>query len=269
MDIFLSKSKMIKNVTMLLAIPFALMAYDSEEQGKNHQGWINLFNGKNLEGWKVKITGHELNDNYANTFRVEDGILKVGYDQYEQFDGKFGHIFYKTPFDHYILRFEYRFVGVQTPGGPEWAFRNSGIMLHCQSPESMSLSQDFPVSIELQLLGGNGMDERSTGNVCTPGTHIVMNGKLISRHCIDSASKTYHGDQWVKIEVEVRSSIKIKHKVNGEVVLEYAEPQLDEDDPDAQKLIKDDKLIQGGYIAFQAESHSVEFRKIEILPLNE
>ncbi len=113
------------------------------------------------------------------------------------------------------------------------------------------------------------MDERSTGNVCTPGTHIVMNGKLISRHCIDSASKTYHGDQWVKIEVEVRGSTKIKHKVNGEVVLEYAEPQLDEDDPDAQKLIKDDKLIQGGYIAFQAESHSVEFRKIEILPLRE
>ena len=260
---------MIKNLIIVLAIPFALIAYDSAEQDQNKREWISLFNGKNLEGWKIKVTGHELNDNYANTFSVENGILKVAYDNYEKFDGKFGHIFYEAPFSEYILRFEYRFLGVQTPGGPDWAYRNSGIMLHCQSPESMSRSQEFPVSIELQLLGGNGVDERSTGNVCTPGTHIVMDGKFISRHCIDSSSKTYHGDQWVKIEVEVRGSTKIKHKVNGEVVLEYTEPQLDENDPDANKLGRDNKLLSNGYIAFQAESHPVEFRKIEILPLSQ
>jgi|TARA_Y100000296_G_C5136858_1_gene238687 hypothetical protein len=260
---------MIKNLIIVLAIPIALMAYNSENQGQNKREWISLFNGKNLEGWKIKVTGHELNDNYANTFRVEDEILKVGYDNYEQFDGKFGHIFYKIPFADYILRFEYRFLGVQTPGGPDWAFRNSGVMLHCQSPESMSRNQEFPVSIELQLLGGNEVDERSTGNVCTPGTHIVMDGKLIRRHCIDSSSKTYHGDQWVKIEVEVRGSTGIKHKVNGEIVLEYTEPQLDENDPDAKKLARDDKILNSGYIAFQAESHPVEFRKIEILPLSQ
>jgi len=260
---------MIKNLIIVLAIPIALMAFDSEKQDQNKREWISLFNGKNLEGWKIKVTGHALNDNYANTFSVENGILKVAYDNYEKFDGKFGHIFYKAPFSEYILRFEYRFLGVQTPGGPDWAYRNSGIMLHCQSPESMSRSQEFPVSIELQLLGGNGVDNRSTGNVCTPGTHIVMDGKLIKRHCIDSSSKTYHGDQWVKIEVEVKGSTKIKHKVNGELVLEYTKPQLDKNDPDAQKLAKNDKILDNGYIAFQAESHPVEFRKIEILPLSQ
>lgn len=258
------------NVIRLMVLPFAMMACDSGERGQNHQSWVSLFNGKNLEGWNVKITGHELNDNYANTFRVENGILKISYDQYEQFEGKFGHIFYKDKYSHYILRLEYRFVGDQTPGGPEWAFRNSGIMVHSQPPKSMSKDQDFPISIEVQLLGGNGIEERSTGNVCTPGTHIVMEGKLVTRHCIDSSSKTYHGDQWVTMAVEVRGNSAIKHIVNGEIVLEYDNPQLDENDPDTRKLMKkDDKMLHDGYISLQAESHPVEFRKIEILLLRE
>lgn len=232
--------------------------------------WISLFNGKKLDGWKVKITGHGMNDNYGNTFRVENGILKVSYDQYDKFDGRFGHLFYKDKFSHYILRVEYRFVGDQALEGPGWAFRNSGIMIHSQSPESMAKDQSFPVSVEAQLLGGNGRDERSTGNVCTPGTHIVMGGKLVTRHCTESRSKTYHGDQWVTMEVEVHGDSLIKHVVNGEVVLAYEKPQLDENDPDAQKLImKGKKLLDEGYIALQAESHPIEFRKVEILLIKE
>ncbi len=236
--------------------------------GRGQEKWTPLFNGKDLTGWKIKIAGHEMGDNYGNTFRVEDGVLKVAYDRYQQFDGKFGHIFYERPFDHYILRFEYRFVGEQTPGGPGWAFRNSGAMLHSQLPESMAKDQSFPVSIEMQILGGNGVDDRPTGNVCTPGTHIVMDGELTKRHCINSSSKTYHGDQWVKVEVEVRGDGLISHKVNGEVVLEYTEPQLDGDDPDAQRLERKDIRLSSGYIALQAESHPLEFRNIEILPLD-
>jgi len=230
--------------------------------------WIPLFNGKNLDGWKVKITGYELGDNFGNTFRVEDGILKVAYDQYDRFDGKFGHLFYEQPFSSYVLRLEYRFVGEQTPGGPGWAFRNSGIMVHGQSPESMRKDQDFPVSVEVQLLGGDGSHERSTANCCTPGTHIVMDKKLVKRHCNSSNSKTYHGDQWVSVEVEVRAGESIKHVVEGETVMEYTHPQLDETDPDARKLIKDgDKILRGGSISLQAESHPLEFRKVELRKL--
>src|SRR5262245_8104216 len=163
--------------------------------------WVSLFNGKNLDGWTVKIKGHDVGDNYGNTFRVENGVLKVSYDQYRQFDGKFGHLFSKEKFSHYVLRVEYRFVGEQSPGGPGWAVRNSGVMLHSQSAESMRKDQDFPVSIEAQFLGGNGRDARPTANVCTPGTHIVMSGMLITRHCTNSKSKTFHGDQWVTAEI--------------------------------------------------------------------
>ena len=250
----------------VLASALTAGADDAKDKGE----WIQLFNGKNLDGWKVKITGYDLGDNYGDTFRVEDGILKVCYDQYEKFDGKFGHIFYEKPFSHYIIRVEYRFVGEQAPGGPGWAFRNSGIMLHGQPPETMRKDQNFPVSVELQLLGGGETGERSTGNVCTPGTHVVIDGELVTRHCINSTSKTYRGDQWVTIEVEVHGNGITKSIVEGETVFEFSKPQLDEKDADARKLIKDgDKMLYGGSISLQAESHPCEFRKIELKILDE
>lgn len=228
--------------------------------------WIQLFNGKNLEGWTPKIRYHDLGDNYGNTFRVEDGLLKVGYDQYPEFKETFGHLFYKDKFSHYVLRVEYRFVGQQAKGGPGWATRNSGAMLHCQDPKSMAKDQDFPVSIEAQFLGGLGKGKRTTNNLCTPGTNVVLNGKLHLPHCTSSTSKTYDGDQWVTAEMEVHGGGKMIHRVNGETVLEYEKPQFDPRDAHAQKLITDPKnlIIEAGYISLQAESHPVEFRKVEI-----
>ncbi len=251
---------------VLLAIGFSSAACAADGE------WVQLFNGKNLDGWKVKLTGYELDDNFGDTFRVEDGLLKVRYDGYDKFDRRFGHIFYDQPFENYVIRVEYRFVGEQAAEGPSWALRNSGIMVHGQTPESMRKDQEFPVSIEVQLLGGNGTDKRATGNLCTPGTHVVMDGKLLKRHCTDSSSKTYHGDQWVTVEVEVRGNKSIKHFVEGELVLEYTQPQLDETDKDAAKLIEQaggNKMLSSGSISLQAESHPVEFRKVELRKLDE
>jgi hypothetical protein len=232
------------------------------------EGWISLFNGKDLEGWTPKIRGYALGENYADTFRVENGAIKVGYAGYSKFDSKFGHLFYKTPYSHYRLRIEYRFVGDQCPGGPAWAFKNSGVMIHGQSAESMKKDQDFPVSIEVQFLGGTGRGTRSTGNLCTPGTNVVMGGKLITQHCTNSTSKTYNGDQWVTVEVEAHGNGVIKHIVNGDTVIEYEKAQLDDRDPNGRALIKNgEKMLSGGTISLQSESHPIEFRKVEILPL--
>src|SRR5690606_12191027 len=111
--------------------------------------WIQLFNGKDLNDWTVKIRGYELNENFGNTFRVEDGVMKVGYEAYENFNQQYGHIYYKEPFSAYLLSVEYRFTGEQAPGGEGWAFRNSGAMLHCQDPVTIGKDQDFPISIEI------------------------------------------------------------------------------------------------------------------------
>lgn len=233
---------------------------------KSKDEWISLFNGKDLTGWTPKIRGYKAGENFGNTFRVEDGILKVSYDQYDgSFDLRYGHLFYNEPFGDYVLKLEYRFVGDQIKDGAGWAYRNSGIMVHGQTPESMEKNQNFPVSIEVQLLGGNGAEKRSTGNLCTPGTNVVMREKLILRHCVNSGSKTYHGDQWVSAEVEVRGNEIIKHYINGNLVMDYNKPQLDERDEDAKKLIVNgEKMLFKGTISLQSESHPVEFRKIEL-----
>ncbi|QDV15940.1 hypothetical protein Pan153_05590 [Gimesia panareensis] len=253
------------SLCLSLCLPLALSAEDTKAAEK----WIPLFNGKNLDGWTVKIRGYEPGDNFGNTFRVEDGLMTVNYDQYDEFDEKFGHIFYKDSFSHYIIRVEYRFIGEQAKKGPGWAFRNSGIMVHGQSPESMSLDQRFPVSIEVQLLGGRATGKRTTANLCTPGTHVVMDGKLFKPHCIDSSSKTYRGDQWVTVEVEVKGNQIIKHIIDGETVLSYTKPQLDPSDADAQKLIQAGAplMLEKGTISLQSESHPVQFRKVELRKL--
>jgi hypothetical protein len=240
----------------------------AEEKPANEK-WLSLFNGKDLTGWTPKIRNYDLGENFGDTFRVENGVLKVAYDKYDQYDEKFGHIFYKDKFSNYRLRLEYRFVGDQCSGGPGWAIRNSGIMLHCQDPKTMTKDQRFPVSIEVQFLGGDGKAKRTTGNLCTPGTHVVLGGKLHTPHCTNSTSETYHGDQWVRAEVEVHGSGTIKHIINGQTVLTYEQAQLDPDDEDAKKLLKgDDKLIREGYISLQSESHPIEFRNIEVLILD-
>lgn len=231
--------------------------------------WIQLFNGKDLTGWDVKIAGYDLNDNFGNTFRVENGVLKAAYDRYDKFDNRFGHLFYKEKFSYYIIGVEYRFVGDQVSGGPNWATRNNGIMVHSQSAQSMGKLQDFPISIEVQLLGGLGRGPRTTANLCTPGTHVMLGGSLFTTHCLNSSSKTYDGDQWVRVEAMVLGDQQIKHMIDGQTVLSYEKPQIgggavNNFDPEVKK---DGTLLTEGYIALQGESHPTEFRKVELLNL--
>jgi len=231
--------------------------------------WIPLFNGKNLKDWTPKITGYPLGENFANTFRVSNKLLQVRYDGYDDFASKFGHLFYKNPYSYYVIAVEYRFVSDQAKNGPGWATRNSGIMVHGQDPKTMTKDQDFPISIEVQLLGGLGKGPRTTANLCTPGTNVVRDGKLFTPHCLNSKSKTYDGDGWVRVEVKVLGDEKIEHIIDGEVVLSYEKPQVgggnvSKHDPAAKQ---DGKLLTGGSISLQSESHPVDFRKVELLDL--
>lgn len=235
--------------------------------------WVELFNGRDLNGWTPKFAHYPLGENVNQTFRVEDGLLKVRYDKWETFNDQFGHLFYREPFSYYRLAAEYRFVGeqVKTPRTDlAWAIRNNGLMLHCQEPNTMLKDQDFPISIEVQLLGGPGNGQtRTTANLCTPGTNVVMNGKLETRHCINSRSKTYDGEQWVRVEVEVHGDELVRHIVDGETVLEYTKPQIGGGNvaPVDPKVKVDGTPLTRGYIAIQAETAPIDFRKLTLLNL--
>jgi hypothetical protein len=238
--------------------------------GVQSQEWTPLFNGKDLDGWVVKIAGLPVGENYADTFRVEDGILQVRYDGYEGgFQGRFGHLFTLRTFSRYRLRVVYRFVGEQCPGGEPWAWRNSGAMLHAQSPWSMALGQGFPVSVEAQFLGGDGTNSRPTGNVCTPGTNVVMGGEIVRTHCVETSSETRHGEGWVTFEAEVFGGGEIHHMVDGKRVSSYSAPQLDERDGLAKPFLgAGPSVLDSGHIALQAESHPIDFRSVEIMLLD-
>ena len=232
--------------------------------------WRPLFNGRNLDGWIYKERGSAIGVDPSSTVKVEDGVIRMDYAGWDSFEGRFGHLFHEVPFDRYRVRVVYRFLGEQVKGGPGWAYRNSGIMLHCQDPKSMRTDQDFPVSVEVQLLGGSGSGKRSTANLCTPGTNVEMKQEVVTRHCINSKSETFHGEQWVTAEVEVLGNESITHFVNGVEVMKYQRPQLDPSDPDAQTLMRirnGEVMLDRGWISLQGESHPVEFKSVEIKPV--
>ncbi|WP_232826408.1 DUF1080 domain-containing protein [Lewinella sp. IMCC34183] len=256
------------------------------DTGTQEEAWVPLFNGRDLSGWDIKMAGRPLNDNFRNTWRVEDSMLRVSYADYEAFDDAYGHLYYQQPYSRYKLRFEYRFTGDQTPGGASWNVRNSGVMLHSQSAASNEMGQDFPVSVELQLLGGLGTGERTTGNVCTPGTAVMMGDTINFNHCINAASETYDGDGWIRAEAIVLGGEAMHFLIEGDTVLSFQHPQIGGDFgavglsadgagngegvyslQDWQK--REGEILTEGYIALQAESHPIDFRNVELLDLSD
>ncbi len=230
-----------------------------------------MFDGKTLRGWTPKIAKHDVGDNYANTFRVVDGTIQARYDGYGgSYNAQFGHLYYDRPYSYYLVSAEYRFVGDLYPGAPSYTLRNSGIMIHSQDPRTMPRDQNFPISIENQLLGGlSDGKPRTTGNMCSPGTMVDFNGKPDTRHCINSTSKTYDGDQWVLAETLVLGDSIVKQIINHDTVLVYTHPRqaagvVTGFDP-AQ--LTEGKLLSSGFIALQAEGHPVDFRNVRLLDL--
>jgi len=241
-----------------------------QSNNSDEEEWVTLFNGRDLDDWIPKIRYHEVGENYANTFRVEDGLFTVSYDGYDAFKEQFGHIFYKEPFSHYRLRVEYRFIGEPLADTPGWAYRNSGAMVHSQDPATMPPDQDFPISIEVQFLGGlSDGKSRPTGNMCSPGTHIEYEGEFNDTHCINSTSPTFDGDQWVLSETLVLGSEKFVHYINGESVIEYANTTFGGGVVSGHRpeLKPDGEPLGEGYISLQSEGHAIQFRRVELLDL--
>lgn len=253
-----------------IVILFVSTAMTACSQKTDQKGWTEMFNGKDLKGWDVKIEGYKLNDNFANTFRVEDGLLKVSYDGYGGLmNNRYGHIFYKKKYSAYLVVVEYRFYGKQPKDGPGWAYLNNGVMLHCQSPQSMLVKQDYPISIECQLLGSDSLVTQTNANVCTPGTTVEIDHILNTQHCIDSDSKPSPRDEWTHVEALVLGDSIIKQIVGTDTVLVYGKPRIgggnvNNYDPAVKK---DGQLLKDGYISLQSESMPTEFRKVAIFDL--
>lgn len=233
--------------------------------------WMSLFDGKTLDGWTAKIAGSDLNDNYRNTFRVEGGLLKVSYADYDKFADRFGALYYNKPFSHYWLRAEYRFSSSKlAAGAPRWAYKNNGLQLHSQAPQTLRKDQQFPVSVEFDIVGGRWFGSRPTGDVCRNGTQVRIAGAALEAQCSKLSDTTIRDDRWVTVLAEVEGATRIRQAVNGELVVEYTDISLDEANPDAKRLIAAGAARSwgSGYISIQSNGAPIEFRRIEVLPLD-
>jgi hypothetical protein len=269
----------LKNIILSFTILSFFLSQTSEGQSltkgngklnKQKDGnWISIFNGKNLDGWLPKVTGYKAGENPLNLFRVENGILRVVYDDYDRFNGRFGHLFYKEKLSSYILRIEYRFVGELLSDAPSYCYRNSGAMIHSQSAGSMEISQNWPVSLEAQLLGSTDSVKQRTANICTPGTLVSYKGLPSNEHCISSDSKYYYDGQWVTLDIIVHGGKAVYHVIEGDTVLAYSDPKIGGYLLPENYAVPEGTLLEDGYIALQAEGQNIDFRKVELKILDE
>lgn len=258
----------LKFIWPLITVSFLISCstgYEEKRIGTNE--WQTIFNGEDLSGWTPKIHHHEVGENYAQTFQVKEGLLQVNYDEYQGFNERYGHLFYQEPFSSFHLKWEYRFTDQWLEDAPDYTYRNSGIMFHSQDPQTILKEQDWPISVEFQLLAdAEDGQPRPTGNMCSPGTEVFYEGEMDPRHCINSSSDTYSWDQWVSAEMIVFGDSLVTHLINGDTVLQYTQPQIGGEvangyDP-AIKI--DGKPLKEGFIALQSEGQGIEFREIMI-----
>jgi hypothetical protein len=253
-----------------VSFAFAVIACSSQKEPSQNE-WIKLFNGKDISDWVVKIHHHEVGENFGNTFRVEDGIIKVRYDQYGDYNDQFAHLYYKQPFSHYHLVVEYRFTGELQKGAPDYTLLNSGVMFHSQDPATMPKEQNWPISVEMQFLAGLGDGKpRPTGNMCSPGTEIEYQGKKYDGHCLNSSSKTFDRDEWVKAELIVLGDSLVTHMINGDTVLQYSHPTMGGGVVQGydSTLWQEGEPLKSGFIALQSEGQPIDFRRVELRDLS-
>jgi len=98
-----------KKIISLSAITLTILVCMSFKGKK--EGWVSLFDGKTLNGWKV-------GDN-ASTFRVDSGMIIV--------NGNTAHLFYDGDINNHVFKnFEFKAHVMTLPGS------NSGIYFHTE-----------------------------------------------------------------------------------------------------------------------------------------
>jgi hypothetical protein len=225
---------------MLLRIFVSLLALGSVAAGGQT---VSLFNGKDLSGWTADVPAADNDASVSPSFIVRDGLLvSMGEPR--------GHLITDRSFSNYRLDVEYRFPG---KGG------NCGVLVHASTPRA--LYDMFPQSIEVQMQAGDAGDfwcirenievpdmekrrPRKVGQAYGGGPEDAR--RILN--LTDGSEKPL--GQWNHMAIECRGR-EIKVWVNDDLVNDGV-----------------NATASSGKIALQAEGTEVEFRRVDLTPLD-
>jgi hypothetical protein len=213
----------------LLAAGVLASAGAAEEKGKD-PGFIKLFNGKDLTGWK-KFVDPKSGADPDKIWTVKDGVIHC--------DGSVnGYIITEKEYENYVLRFQWRWGEKVTRG------RNSGVFVHVSGEDKI-----WPKGVEAQLMAGRAGDFWLVGDFKL-NVDKARQDPRVARHYFRTKDKVEKElGEWNQYEITCKGDT-ITVVINGQKVNEGSGAEATK-----------------GKILLQSEGAEVHFRAIELKPL--
>ncbi len=221
-------------------------------------GFVDLFNGVDLEGWYTWTASQGKNNDTEGVFDVVDGEIRLLDIPVTGEDEAFGYFATNDEYADYHLRFEYQW-GEKKFAPRENLLRDSGLLYSMQGPDRI-----WPTSVESQVQEGDTGDYfflagPAGDSEVAPGTNRYQAGgepRVQNSGSITASEVADNLDGWNTSEVIVRGNSSV-HIVNGVVVNRSFNHTLDGDP------------LTSGKIAFQVEGAEISYRNIEIKDLSD
>ena len=278
----MTPSLLVMKVCLLAVILGGSVLVHAEEQKEKEpkassEGFSPLFNGKNYDGWYIKLKdGDEALG--KRVFAIEDGMIHVFDDSWpdeidldEGTDATIGMLYTKKEFQRYHLKFDYKWGKRKANYFAKWHY-DAGVYYH------ISDDKIFPTGVEFQIQYKQKNDTNGTGDLIRPpgqtydwyfdpktskylnpdeGGILYDNQKSYQgRSWLHEAKETKNfkglNDEWNACEIIVMGGDYSIHKLNGEVV----------------NMAFNLNPIKG-IIGFQSETAEIYYRNIEIKEFEE
>jgi len=231
-------------------------------------GWVNLFNGKDLTGWTPLIHLSKVGVNTDSTFRpdLENNGIRVSYDKLTgSFGGdqcKCGLLYYNKPLTNYRIRVTYRFFDPTVSNAPSWGKNNSGLMIFGIDPTKVTGDPIYPPIIEIQILGtpsgggstnANECEMRQFVNPTVTATHTGTCGNNKDSKAPGSGKTAPAAGVWTTLEADVH--------ITGDTKV-YQWPDTTNAVLIMSKPMYGTQAVTSGYLAIQSEGQPIVFKDI-------
>jgi len=220
---------------MLYALALAVLGMGAAGRADDAEGWIKLFNGKDLSGW-TKFLDPKKKTEPDKIWSVKDGMIICQGSVY-------GYLLTEKEYENYELKVQWRWADKPPTIGK---VRNSGVFVHVNGPDKI-----WPKAIEAQLMEDHAGDFWLVDNF-----KLTVDPKRqdprVARHYYrmkDHVEKKI--GEWNQYEITCKNGT-IKLVINGELVNEGSHAEMTK-----------------GKILLQSEGAEIHFRDVMLKHLGQ